>query len=168
MNSRSIVVSLLALGSALFASACTAEVDAGPAGVSGTVEGPVVLACFADGDECGVDADCCSDACVEGVCATPVASCLEDNAACAGDGDCCSGVCAADGYCGYPATVVEVACSADTVACNVDADCCSYVCASDGFCGIPAASCAADNDPCVIDAECCSGLCAADGFCGIP
>jgi len=162
MSSSLFALPLVVLGGVLLAAGCTVTADPGPD------PGVDAFVCVDDGATCDVDDDCCSNVCAAGVCATPVDSCLEDNSACTDAAECCSGVCASDGYCGYPATVVEVTCSADDVACTDASECCSNLCAVDGFCGAPADSCTLDNGPCNGDAECCSNVCASDGFCGLP
>lgn len=115
-----------------------------------------IPACGLTGDDCTEHKECCSSACLGGVC-----SCGPQGVACEIDAACCQGLVCQDGMC-------APGCREDNVVCEADSDCCGYGCeaAVDGvrLCDdVP--RCNPADDICVYNSDCCPSLTCDNGTC---
>lgn len=112
-------------------------------------------ACALSGSACNSASDCCSLACIGGVCsANPADTCKVQGTACTGDAQCCSNKCS--GTCQAPAVT---SCKVSGETCSSNGGCCSGLCfpGSPSRCA-PHDGCRGGGEICSDDTECCVGV----------
>ena len=113
------------------------------------------VVCRESGTACNLDAECCSQVCVNGACGLMI--CSENGFDCAADTDCCSGHCEADKRCGSTCAPVGGVCHGDGDCCGGAGVACYVPTGADsGFCS--ACKGAPVGVHCATDADCCAGL----------
>jgi len=121
--------------------------------------------CTLTGGACQAATECCSLACVGGLCSAT--ACIADGQSCTTAASCCGGNCEA-GVC----KPLSTACKTAGNPCTAGSQCCSTLCEA-GVCKLGASFCIQNGDACSDSTGCCSGDCqkaagAALGVCALP